>query len=238
MGRALARQMAARGDKLFLLGRDENQLIRTGEDLAARGHKGLPGSARCDLADSSTIAPALAAAATHFTDIGGGVDCVVVTAGLFAQQADLEADLALTERLLDVNFTGTVVFCEHARPLLLADGGGTLCVFSSVAGDRGRKPVALYGASKAGLSYYLEAMDHTYRSQGMKTVCVKPGFVKTGMTAGLTPPPFAGEPEPVAKRVLAAIERGAPVVYAPAMWQLVMLVIRSLPRFIMRRIGF
>ena len=117
-------------------------------------------------------------------------------------------------------------------------GPGTLCVFSSVAGERGRKPVILYGASKAGLSQYLEGLDHKYRSSGLRTISVKPGFVKTGMTAGLKPPPFAGEPEQVAKIVLRGIERGTPVVYAPAIWALIMAVIRALPRFVMRRIGF
>ena len=65
-------------------------------------------------------------------------------------------------------------------------------MFSSVAGERGRKPVAIYGASKAGLTRYLEALDHKYRAEGLKTICVKPGFVRTGMTHGLKPPPFAG----------------------------------------------
>jgi short-subunit dehydrogenase len=107
-----------------------------------------------------------------------------------------------------------------------------------VAGERGRKPVIIYGATKAGLSAYLEGLDHKFRVQGLKTICVKPGFVKTGMTAGLKPPPFAGEPEPVARRVLQAIDRGTPVVYAPPIWALIMMVIRSLPRAVMRRIGF
>ena len=67
---------------------------------------------------------------------------------------------------------------------------------------------------------------------------MKPGFVKTAMTAGLKPPPFAGEPEEVAAAVLRAIDRGTPVVYAPAVWRLVMLVIRNLPRAVMRRVSF
>jgi decaprenylphospho-beta-D-erythro-pentofuranosid-2-ulose 2-reductase len=137
-----------------------------------------------------------------------------------------------------VNFTNTVLLCEAARKRLLGRGGGTLCVFSSVAGDRGRKPVVLYGASKAGLSAYLEGLDHRYRAAGLRTICVKPGFVRTAMTQGLKPPPFAGEPEGVAERVLAAIDGGKPETYAPGMWWLVMMVIKSLPRFVMRRVGF
>jgi short-subunit dehydrogenase len=131
-----------------------------------------------------------------------------------------------------------VGFCEQARRVLLARGGGTLCVFSSVAGERGRKPVVLYGAAKAGLSRYLEGLDHRYRAQGLRTVCVKPGFVRTSMTDGLPAPPFAGEPEQVAPAVLRAIERGQPVVYVPGVWRWVMAAIRLLPRAVMRRVPF
>jgi short-subunit dehydrogenase len=163
---------------------------------------------------------------------------VVVTAGVFATQEELEADPALAERLVRINFSNTVMFCEAAKKALLEEGGGTLCVFSSVAGERGRKPVIIYGAAKAGLTRYLEGLDHKHRADGLRVITVKPGFVKTSMTAGLEPPPFAGEPDAVAQRVLGAIDRGAPVVYAPAPWRLIMAVIRALPRAIMRRINF
>ena len=239
MGRSLARQLAGRGDQLFLLGRDAESLQRSAADLAARGGQGPAtttsvGWALCDLADTATFAAALDAAEAAL----GGFDTVIVTAGLFATQDELEADVDRAEMLLRVDFTNTVVFCEHARKRLLARGGGTLSVFTSFAGDRGRKPVAIYGAAKAGLSRYLEALDHKFRGQGLITLDVKPGFVKTGMTAGLKPPPFAGEPEAVAARVLRAIDRRAALVYAPFPWRWVMLVIRCLPRFVMRRIGF
>lgn len=234
MGRALARLMAARGDAVFLLGRDERDLERSARDLEVRAGKGRVGIAVCDLERPETFGPALDAAEAGL----GGLDTVVVTAGLFAPQDRLEADPELARRLLLVNFTNTVVFCEAARMRLLARGGGTLCAFSSVAGERGRKPVILYGAAKAGLTRYLEGLDHKFRAAGLRTVCVKPGFVKTSMTEGLTPPPFAGEPEAVAATVLRAIDRGTPVVYAPAIWRLVMLVIRSLPRAVMRRLSF
>ena len=96
----------------------------------------------------------------------------------------------------------------------------------------------MYGAAKAGLSRYLEGLDHRYRAEGLVTVCVKPGFVTTSMTEGLPRPPFAGHADAVARRVLAAIDQGKPVVYAPPAWALVMFLIRLLPRFVMRRLDF
>lgn len=235
IGRAIARELAARGDQLFLLGRGEADLEHSARDLEQRSPARHPVRfATCDLEERASFEPALDAASAAL----GGFDTVIVTAGRFGTQEALEADPALAAQVLDANFTGTVMFCEAARKRLLAASGGTLCVFSSVAGERGRKPVVLYGASKAGLSAYLEGLDHKYRALGLRTVCVKPGFVKTSMTDGLTPPPFAGEPDAVARDAVRAIVRGTPVVYTPRIWALVMMVIRALPRFVMRRIGF
>lgn len=234
MGRAIARQAAARGDQVFLLGFDRDDLERSARDLEARTGAGPVGTAWCDLSQPESFAPALDAA----DEALGGFEAVVVTAAVFWTQDVLEQDLERAQAVVTIDFANTVVLCEHVRKRLLARGGGTLCVFSSVAGDRGRKPVAIYGAAKAGLSHYLESLDHKYRADGLRTVCVKPGFVKTAMTDGLSPPPFAGEPEQVATQVLRAIDAGTPLVYAPAPWRLVMLIIRHLPRFVMRKIGF
>ena len=236
IGRALARLLAERGDAVALLGRHAEDLEKSARDLEARSGRPASrvGTAPCDLEDVRTFAPALDAAERHL----GGLDTVVVTAGLFARQEELEADAAFAQRMLLVNFTNTVAFCEEARRRLLGRGGGTLCVFSSVAGERGRKPVVLYGASKAGLSRYLEGLDHRYHAQGLRVVCVKPGFVRTSMTQGLPEPPFAADPEPVARAALRGIDAGTPVVYAPGIWRLVMMVIRLLPRAVMRRVAF
>lgn len=234
MGRAITRQLVERGDRVFLLGMDEADLVKSAADLTARGKAGEVGYALCNLEQPDGFAPALDAA----DEALGSFDAVVVTAAMFASQEALEDDIELTRRLVTVNYANTVVFCEHARKRLLSRGGGRLVVFSSVAGDRGRKPVVIYGSSKAGIAAYLEGLDHRYHSAGLSVTCVKPGFVKTGMTAGLKPPPFAGEPDGVARQVIRAMDRRSPMVYAPGIWALVMMVIRVLPRFVMRRIGF
>jgi len=234
MGLALARLLATRGDRLFLLGRNAVDLDRTMKDVEARSGRPQAGCAVCDLARPEGFDDALEAAVGAL----GSLDAVVVTAALFATQEALEGDAGLARDLLTIDFTNTVLFCERARLRLLEGGGGTLCVFSSVAGDRARTPVVLYGAAKSGLSTYLEGLDHRYRRAGLITVCVKPGFVRTGMTAGLTPPPFSGEADAVARRVLRAIDRRRPVVYAPRAWGPIAAVVRRLPRFVMRRMAW
>ncbi|MEO1335134.1 MAG: SDR family NAD(P)-dependent oxidoreductase [Myxococcota bacterium] len=235
MGRSISRQLAERGEQLFVLGFDAVDNAKTAADLSARSSKDFDvGHAVCDLAKPETFENALEQA----DEALDGFDTVVVTAAMFGTQEQLEQDLDRALAMLRVNFAHTVVFCEHAKRRMLARGAGTLCVFSSVAGDRGRKPVALYGSTKAGLSHYLESLDHKHRSDGLVTITVKPGFVKTPMTVGLKPPPFAGESESVAKQVIRAIEAGKPLVYAPSIWRWIMLVIRNLPRFVMRRIAF
>ncbi len=233
IGRSLARLIAVRGDSIHVLARNADDAGKCAEDLKARGAAAVS-TGLCDLMAPASFAPALDAADTAL----GGLDTVILSAGIFGTQDELGADRARAAEVLTANFTNTILFCEEARVRLLARGGGRLAVFSSVAGERGRKPVVIYGATKAGLSHYLEGLDHLHRADGLITTCIKPGFVRTAMTQKLKEPPFAGDPDDVAKTVLSAILRGAPVVYAPPIWALVMMVIRLLPRAVMRAVKF
>lgn len=241
MGRALARELAARGDSIFLLGRDPAELEKSAADLQARGAAAPVGTAPCDLSRPASFEAALDAGFEALAALPAGKDdawAVVLTAGQFGTQEELESDRARCHELLVANYANSVLFLEDARKRLMRHGGGLLVGFSSVAGDRGRKPVALYGSTKAGLSHYLESLDHRYRADGLTAICVKPGFVKTSMTQGLQPPPFAGEPDDVARRVVRAMDRREPMVYAPAPWRWIMAIIKRLPRAVMRRVGF
>src|SRR5262247_732353 len=234
MGRALARGLAERGDALFLLGRDPREMDLSARDLESRGAAAPVGHGSLDLARPEGFAGALDAAERALTRI----DALVVTGGAFESQDDLSRDPARLEALLHANFTGTVLLCQQAAERLAARGGGLICAFSSVAGDRARRSNYLYGASKAGLSAFLDGLGLAYGDRNVRVICARPGFVKTGMTAALPVPPFASEPDAVARVVLRALDRGAPVVYAPPIWRWVMLPICLLPRALMRRIRF
>jgi short-subunit dehydrogenase len=234
MGRALARRLAERGDALFLLGRDDVQMDLSARDLEARGAPASVGQARLDLGEPDGFGAALDAADRGLSRM----DALVVTGGLFARPEELAADPARLAALLHANFTGTVLLCQQAAERLAARGGGLICVFGSVAGDRARRSNYLYGASKAGLAVFLDGLDLAYRGRGVRVLCVKPGFVRTAMTEGMPVPPFAGEPDAVARRVVAAMDAGRHQVYAPGVWRLVMLIIRALPRAVLRRVQF
>ena len=90
MGRALVRKMAERGDRVFLLGRNEEDLRTSSADIEARAAGAAAGFARCDLESPDTFAPAL----DHAEAALNGLDVFVVTAALFASQDALDADPA------------------------------------------------------------------------------------------------------------------------------------------------
>ncbi len=234
IGREVARQCAERGFHVTLFGRNPDSLERSAGDLHIRGARDRVETVHCDLRDPGTFGNAWDAAEQAVDR----VDTVVVSAAVLAPQQRMEECPPCAAEVLQVDFTNTLLFCEEARRRLLAKGGGTLCVLSSVAGDRARKRVILYGAAKAGLSYYLDGLDHKFRSAGLVTICVKPGFIRTGMTDGLSTPLFGADPDAVARVIMKAIDRGRPQVYAPRLWKWIMLVVKAMPRFVMRRCGF
>ncbi|HTI52582.1 MAG TPA: SDR family NAD(P)-dependent oxidoreductase, partial [Verrucomicrobiae bacterium] len=175
MGRALARRLAERGDALFLLGRDEVQMDLSARDLEARGAPPGVGQARLDLGEPDGFVAALDAADRGLSRM----DALVVTGGLFARPEELAADPARLAALLHANFTGTVLLCQQAAERLAGRGGGLICVFGSVAGDRARRSNYLYGASKAGLDAFLSALRQRMFRRGVRVITVKPGFVDT-----------------------------------------------------------
>jgi short-subunit dehydrogenase len=114
--------------------------------------------------------------------------------------------------------------------------GGTIAVITSVAGVRGRASNFVYGSAKALVSTLLAGLRHRLAATGVRVIDIRPGFVDTPMTAGFRKGgPLWATPDRVARDIVAAVERGAGVVYTPWFWRWIMLVIRHVPESIFVR---
>jgi short-subunit dehydrogenase len=146
-------------------------------------------------------------------------------------------DIASADAILQVNAVSPVLFAEAFAGPFAEAGRGTIAIIGSVAGDVTRRANYIYGASKALLSRYAQGLDHRLFGSGVKVVLIKPGPTDTAMTAHMK---AAGKrmatAEDVARATVEAIRRGTPVVYAPRIWQLIMLIVRHLPRPILNRL--
>jgi decaprenylphospho-beta-D-erythro-pentofuranosid-2-ulose 2-reductase len=138
--------------------------------------------------------------------------------------------------VIETNFTGAASVLEPLAQRMVRQGHGTIVVLSSVAGERVRKANYVYGSSKAGIDGFASGLGDSVAGTGVQVMVVRPGFVRTKMTAGMKPRPLATLPEDVAEAIVRGLARGADVVWAPARLRPLMSVVRHLPRPVLRRL--
>ena len=154
---------------------------------------------------------------------------------IFPSQAEAQADVAIARQTIDVNFTSAVSLLTIIANDFESRRRGFICVFSSVAGDRGRQSNYVYGSAKSGLSAYVQGLRNRLFRHGVTVLTVKPGFVDTGMTWGLPGMFLVASPEKVARDVYRAVRRRASVIYTPFFWRFIMLIIKCMPEFVFKR---
>lgn len=229
---ACARLWAVRGDSLFLVGRDGEKLDLLARDLSVRGASAVH-QYRMDATDVAAHVAMTGAAVEALEEI----DVVLIAHGTLPDQRACEADVSLTLREFDTNGTSVIALLTALANLLERQGHGAIGVITSVAGDRGRRSNYVYGSAKAAVSVFCEGLRARLFRAGVSLTDIRPGFVATPMTHGLPlPPMLVSRPATVARRIVAGIERRSDVLYAPAYWALIMLVIRSMPRRIFKRL--
>jgi short-subunit dehydrogenase len=227
---AAARIWAGRGARLVLVGRNAERLEAIAADFRGRG----AAQAEVLVADCAEVEPT--AELSRIVEILGGLDVVLLAYGVLGDQAQLERDPAASADLLRTNFTSAAAWCQAVAAALERQRSGALLVIGSVAGDRGRGSNYVYGAAKAGLGVLVEGIAHRLARTGARAVLIKPGFVDTPMTAGVARKgPLWARPEAVARTIIASADRGGPVVYAPAFWRPIMLVVRNVPSAIFHK---
>lgn len=230
---ALAREFAEQGASLVIAGRSEEKLNILAADLQVRGAT----ECRAVLFDALDLASHEALAA-QIWDIYQGLDVAVIAHGTLSDQEACEQrfDTALGE--YNVNFLSAVSLLTPLANAFEQQGSGSIAVISSVAGDRGRQSNYVYGSAKAGLSAYLQGLRNRLSKSNVQVLTVKPGFVDTPMTAHIQPKgALWAQPEAVAKIIYKSIGTNRNVIYTPAIWRLIMLVITSIPEFLFKRLS-
>ena len=224
------RLWAPEGADFVLMARDSAKAERIAADLTVRGARSVA------LARPEFFDPAAIKAFAESTIAAGPVDIVLIAHGWMPLDQH-KADLATAEQILQVNAVSPVLFAEAFAGPFIQAGRGTIAIIGSVAGDVTRRSNYLYGASKALLTRYAQGLDHRLVGTGVRVVLIKPGPTDTAMTVHMKE---AGKrlatAESVARATVDAVRRGSRVVYAPRLWQLIMLVVRHLPRPILNRL--
>jgi hypothetical protein len=164
-------------------------------------------------------------------------DTVICVAGELGDQRSAETDPGLASRILRANFEGPALLLGLFAERFAERGSGTIVGVSSVAGDRGRATNYVYGSAKAGFTAYLSGLRNRLARQGVRVLTVKPGFVRTRMTAGMKlPDRLTAEPQEVGQAIYRAAEVSPKdVLYVRAIWRPVMAVIRSIPEAIFKK---
>lgn len=216
--------------ELTLVVRDLAKGERIAQDLRVRSPQSLIRVQTLDFLDPVAIQTCVDRLyQTSFAHI------VLIAHGTFPDQSDLQKDLTACAATLNINGVSPVLFAEAFVGHMQRLNVGTLALIGSVAGDRGRKSNYIYGSAKGLVTRYAQGLQHRLAHTRVKVILVKPGPTATPMTAGLAV--SMAPVDQVAQTIVSGIERGKSVIYAPAKWALIMMVIRHLPAFIFNKMN-
>lgn len=230
IGRMTARAFAAQGWTVRLAGRDLDALKREADDICGRGAGAASTHVFDALATSSFVA--FADALPELPDV------VLSVVGALGDQTRAASELDHAQAIMRANYEGPALILGLFAERFLARGAGTIVGVSSVSGDRGRASNYVYGSAKAGFSAFLSGLRNRGAKGGVHVLTVKPGFVRTRMTEGMSLPGLlTAEPQEVAQRIWRGVQDGKDVIYVRPIWRVVMAVISHIPEFIFKKMS-
>ena len=216
---------------LTLVGRNKIKTEKVAQDLRVRNPLSV-----IRVIDVDFISPSNIRKLVDGIVADGPINTVLIAHGSLPDQHVCQQDLAVCNNAITVNGVSPVLFAEAFAGYMEKANSGNLAIIGSVAGDRGRKSNYVYGSAKGLVDKYAQGLQHRLANTGVKVVLIKPGPTDTPMTAQMKKKGGSlASVEDVAKIIVQGINQGKPVVYVPAKWALIMMVIRNLPRFIFNK---
>ncbi len=234
IGIATLREMGKRKrlQRIILCGRQSENLQRTAEILAVDFVNVKIELFPMDMVDSGTLSLVI----EEIFD-SGRIDVVVMAAGVLPDATRVMNDAKYAVDSAKVNFLGPLEIGTAALSRFKKQGHGTLVVISSVAAERPRKDNYVYGAAKAGIDAWANGAADAIAGTAVRVLVVRPGMVRTRMSAGFQEAPMTSNPDDVAKVISRGLSRGPVTVWVPGKLRWLMFVLRHLPRPIFRKIS-
>jgi NADP-dependent 3-hydroxy acid dehydrogenase YdfG len=224
LGEGLARQFAARGYRLALTGRRQEELDRLGAELSGQAADIVLET--LDVTDYDAIAPVINRCAERL----GGLDIIVVNAGVAFTTQVGKGHFDQVRQTIDVNLTAAIATAEAAVELFRRQGHGQIVGISSIAGVRGMRGNGVYCATKAGFSRYLEALRLETRRDSIVVTDLAPGYIDTELNRAIANRPFLVTVDKGTSIMADLIERKVGFRYVPPWpWTLVAQVLKWLP---------
>jgi short-subunit dehydrogenase len=219
-----ARIWASKGDSLHLVARNEQHVQKISTDLKVRGASSVTTSC-ADLNNINKHEELLDAAYGAL----GSLDIVLIAHGTLSNQKSCELSVKETFAEIRTNALSTISLLTLIANRFEAVKSGTICVISSVAGDRGRANNYVYGSAKAMITTFTSGLRQRLYKSNVSVVTIKPGFVDTPMTSEFQKGFLWAKPNTVAKKIVKAIDQKKSEVYVPAFWSSIMAFIRLIP---------
>lgn len=227
-----ARIWADNGDALHLVARNDQFVQIIAADLKVRGASKV--TTYCaDLNDMEKHDEVLDKADQAL----GNVDIVLVAHGTLSNQKECELSVAETLAEIKTNALSTVSLLTLIANRFEAKKNGTICVISSVAGERGKASNYVYGSAKAMVTTFTSGLRQRLYKSNVGVVTIKPGFVDTPMTSQFKKGFLWVKPNLVAAKIVHAIEKQKNEVYVPLFWWIVMTIIKGMPSTIFRKVS-
>jgi decaprenylphospho-beta-D-erythro-pentofuranosid-2-ulose 2-reductase len=167
---------------------------------------------------------------------GGDVDVAIVAFGLLGDAEELWQNQRKAVQIAEVNYTAAVSVGVLLGEKMRAQGFGQIIAMSTVAGERVRRSNFVYGSTKAGLDGFYLGLGEALREYGVRVLVIRPGQVRTRMSAHIKEAPLTVDKEDVAELAVTAAAKGKDLVWAPPAFRYVMVLLRHIPRSIFRKL--